>query len=49
MTGPEVLDVARDRTPSRRLWTGVVVLALLAALGALAGWRLGWFGQCWLA
>jgi hypothetical protein len=30
--------------PSRRLWTGVVVLALLAALGALAGWRMGWFG-----
>jgi capsular exopolysaccharide synthesis family protein len=29
---------------SRRLWIGVVALALLAALGGLAGWRLGWFG-----
>src|SRR5206468_1976787 len=29
---------------SRRLWMGAVVLALLAALGGLAGWRLGWFG-----
>jgi hypothetical protein len=30
---------------SRRLWLGAVVLALLAALGGLAGWRLGWFGS----
>jgi succinoglycan biosynthesis transport protein ExoP len=29
---------------SRRLWMGVIVLALLAVLGSLAGWRLGWFG-----
>src|SRR5262249_30865583 len=29
---------------SRRLWMGAVVLALLAALGGLAGWHLGWFG-----
>src|SRR5215470_11750777 len=29
---------------SRRLWMGAIVLALLAALGGLAGWRLGWFG-----
>jgi len=28
---------------SKRLMKGVVVLALLAALGGLAGWRLGWF------
>jgi uncharacterized protein involved in exopolysaccharide biosynthesis/Mrp family chromosome partitioning ATPase len=32
-------------TKSRRLWIGAVVLALLAAaVGGLAGWRLGWFG-----
>ena len=29
---------------SKRLMMGVVVVALLAALGSLAGWRLGWFG-----
>jgi uncharacterized protein involved in exopolysaccharide biosynthesis/Mrp family chromosome partitioning ATPase/cell division septation protein DedD len=29
---------------SKRLMMGVVVVALLAALGGLAGWRLGWFG-----
>ena len=29
---------------SKRLIMGVVVVALLAALGSLAGWRLGWFG-----
>ena len=29
---------------SKRLLMGVVVVALLAALGGLAGWRLGWFG-----
>ncbi len=29
---------------SRRLWIGAVALALLVALGGLAGWRLGWFG-----
>ena len=28
---------------SKRLWMGAIVLALLAALGGLAGWRLGWF------
>jgi SPOR domain len=39
-----VLDVARPWLPSQRLWTGLVVVALLAALGALAGWRMGWFG-----
>jgi succinoglycan biosynthesis transport protein ExoP len=38
------LDVTRPWIPSRRLWTGVVVVALLAALGGLAGWRMGWFG-----
>jgi succinoglycan biosynthesis transport protein ExoP len=42
--GLTVLDVARSRLPSRRVWTGVVVVALLAALGALAGWRMGWLG-----
>ncbi len=30
---------------SKRLVMGAVVLALLAALGGLAGWRLGWFGS----
>jgi len=29
---------------SKRLLMGAVVVALLAALGGLAGWRLGWFG-----
>jgi polysaccharide biosynthesis transport protein len=29
---------------SKRLVMGVVVVALLAALGGLAGWRLGWLG-----
>src|SRR5207245_5588248 len=29
---------------SKRLMMGGVVVALLAALGSLAGWRLGWFG-----
>ena len=30
---------------SRRLMIGAVVVALLAALGGLVGWRLGWFGS----
>jgi hypothetical protein len=29
---------------SKRLLMGAVAVALLAALGGLAGWRLGWFG-----
>src|SRR5262249_4123543 len=29
---------------SRRFWMGAIVLALLAAMGGLGGWRLGWFG-----
>ena len=29
---------------SKRLMMGVAVVALLTALGGLAGWRLGWFG-----
>src|SRR5215467_13230016 len=29
---------------SKRLWMGAIVLALLAALGGLAAWGLGWFG-----
>jgi polysaccharide biosynthesis transport protein len=46
----ETEPVAFDAPPpsgawkSRRLWMGAIVLALLAALGGLAGWRLGWFG-----
>ncbi|PYN27305.1 MAG: hypothetical protein DMD99_02850 [Candidatus Rokuibacteriota bacterium] len=28
----------------RRLWMAVLVVALLVALGGLAGWRMGWFG-----
>ncbi len=35
---------AAGSASSRRLWMGVIVLALLAVLGGLAGWRLGWFG-----
>jgi len=47
--GPSLEMGALDMPPggatkSRRIWTGAIVLALLAALGALAGWRLGWFG-----
>jgi Mrp family chromosome partitioning ATPase len=42
---PVVLDApAAAPWRSRRLWLGAIVLALLAALGGLAGWRLGWFG-----
>jgi polysaccharide biosynthesis transport protein len=46
----ETEPVALDAPPpsgawkSRRLWMGAIVLALLAALGGLAGWRLAWFG-----
>jgi succinoglycan biosynthesis transport protein ExoP len=46
----ETEPVALDALPpsgaweSRRLWMGAIVLALLAALGGLAGWRLDWFG-----
>jgi hypothetical protein len=28
----------------RRLWLALLVVLLVGALGALAGWRLGWFG-----
>jgi uncharacterized protein involved in exopolysaccharide biosynthesis/Mrp family chromosome partitioning ATPase len=42
---PAGLDApAAGPLTSRRLWMGAIVLALLAALGGLAGWRLGWFG-----
>src|SRR5213594_1548983 len=34
----------RHARPSRRLWIAVIVVALLATLGGLAGWRMGWFG-----
>ena len=46
----ETEPVAFDAPPpagavkSRRLWMGAIVLALLAAMGGLGGWRLGWFG-----
>ncbi|HEY3186412.1 MAG TPA: polysaccharide biosynthesis tyrosine autokinase, partial [Solirubrobacteraceae bacterium] len=46
----ETEPVALDALPpsgawkSRRLWMGAIVLALLVALGGLAGWRLAWFG-----
>jgi len=35
---------ARRSATSRRFLMGAIVLALLAALGGLAGWRMGWFG-----
>jgi polysaccharide biosynthesis transport protein len=45
---PVALDTpafgAFGSTKARRLWMGAVALAFLAALGGLAGWRLGWFG-----
>ena len=41
----DTFDLSAVGAPkSRRLWIGAVVLALLVALGGLAGWRLGWFG-----
>ncbi len=41
----DALEVpVRHARPSRRLWIAVIVVALLAALGGLAGWRMGWFG-----
>src|SRR2546426_456544 len=42
----DALDVPmRHARPSRRLWIAVIVVALLAALGGLAGWRVGWLGS----
>jgi len=47
MPEPEDLDTpalgAFGSPKSKRLVMGAVVVALLAALGGLAGWRLGWF------
>src|SRR6185369_490876 len=48
MPEPEDLDTPAlgpfGSPKSKRLVMGAVVVALLAALGGLAGWRLGWFG-----
>jgi len=42
---PDAFEMPRLRSmKSKRLFVGVVVVALLAALGGLAGWRLGWLG-----
>src|SRR5262245_22765864 len=42
---PSPFDMATfGASKSKRLWLGAIVLALLAALGGLAGWGLGWFG-----
>ena len=41
---PFVLDTPTGSSKARRLRMGAIVLALLAALGGLTGWRLGWFG-----
>jgi capsular exopolysaccharide synthesis family protein len=42
---PELVSTTRRRTwLSRRVLLSLLVVALVGALGALAGWRLGWFG-----
>ena len=42
---PELVSTRRRGTwLSRRVLLGLLVVALVGALGALAGWRLGWFG-----
>jgi polysaccharide biosynthesis transport protein len=53
---PAADDVLADEPPElvrkldlgswlpRRLWLALLVVLLVGALGALAGWRLGWFG-----
>ncbi|PYM73159.1 MAG: hypothetical protein DME03_16045, partial [Candidatus Rokuibacteriota bacterium] len=41
---PELAAGVRGTGMSKRLRLTLVVVALLAALGGLAGWRLGWFG-----
>ena len=41
---PELAAGVRGTGMSKRLQLTLVVVALLAALGGLAGWRLGWFG-----
>jgi len=42
---PDAFEMPTLRSmKSKRLLMGVVVVALLAALGGLAGWRLGWLG-----
>jgi hypothetical protein len=49
-TGDEPLDTVeldvpprRARIP-RRLWMTAIIVALVAALGGLSGWRMGWLG-----
>jgi len=42
---PDAFEMPTFRSAkSKRLLMGAVAVALLAALGGLAGWRLGWFG-----
>jgi polysaccharide biosynthesis transport protein len=42
---PDAFEMPTLRSmKSKRLFMGVVVVALLATLGGLAGWRLGWLG-----
>jgi polysaccharide biosynthesis transport protein len=42
---PDAFEMPTLRSAkSKRLVMGAVAVALLAALGGLAGWRLGWFG-----
>jgi len=41
---PELAAMVGGTWMSRRLRLTLIVVALLAALGGLAGWRLGWFG-----
>jgi Mrp family chromosome partitioning ATPase/uncharacterized protein involved in exopolysaccharide biosynthesis len=41
---PELVAPVRGTGMSKRLRLTLLVVALLAALGGLAGWRLGWFG-----
>src|SRR6185295_19371062 len=42
---PDAFEMPTLRSAkSKRLLMGAVAVALLAALGGLAGWRLGWFG-----
>jgi polysaccharide biosynthesis transport protein len=49
-TGAEPFETAALEAPPRRaaiprrLWMAAVIVVLVAALGGLAGWRLGWFG-----
>jgi polysaccharide biosynthesis transport protein len=45
LLAPELLTTGRGgRWTSRRLRLALLVVALVGALGGLAGWRLGWFG-----